>query len=139
MHWYFTELIFAQKQSKKRKMYFCETSVVLIRAESAQDAYDKSIAWGDDYLKSGASFEVELLGVARLDEIFDSRIGHGTEITGATFFRKEPWSRKKKLIPPKSKLQAFMFEENAQKPFGEVLKKARGKGFVDRCRSRCKI
>jgi hypothetical protein len=41
--WYLAEIIFAAPSSEKKKMCMCETSSVLIMAETANLAYEKSI------------------------------------------------------------------------------------------------
>jgi hypothetical protein len=132
MKWYLTNLLFTQKRISRRKIYFCETSVVLLRATCARDAYAKAIKWANDEAERPGLTEMPLLGVTRLEEILATRLEHGTEITGSVYFRREPWKNRRKLVPQPKRLQAFFSEDNAKVPCGKLITRLRGKAFVNR-------
>jgi hypothetical protein len=130
MKWYLARLLFAQKPRRGKSLAFCETCLVLLRAANARSAYDKATEWAKRELQHEGLTEMGLLGVTTLEELLATQLRDGTEITGSVFFKKDPWKHRKKLVPPIKRLQAFLFENNANVPCGKVITEVRGKSFV---------
>lgn len=128
--WYVAQLLFAQVPVKNRKMYMCETSTILIQAENASEAYDKTNLWGINHV-SESIYHIELVGITGLKDIEEETISDGTEIYGSLFVMKEIWKRKDIVIPAKDELSAFMLENNRNIPIEELLTEIKGKHYVN--------
>jgi hypothetical protein len=118
MKWYFVSLLFAQSQKKEKRFVMCETCNVLFRAESALEAYDKSVVWAKDYEKDS---NFHFVGVEHLVDVRSKKIVDGTEIDGSFFKIKDVWKRKKELIPNKYEINTIKCEVNPNTPIGELM------------------
>jgi|SRR4029453_9262503 hypothetical protein len=123
--WYFAEIVFAEPKAEGRRMYACETSEVLLRAGSANEAYSKAWSWAERRLQE-ATGQQQIVGVARLFPTLDEEISDGMELGGFILQKRDIWENREKLIPPKERLSAFLFESRANAPLGEVLSEVRG-------------
>lgn len=118
--WYLAEVITAEKPKKGRRVFVCESSNVLIEATSANRAYGEAMRWG---LKntSGPSCAMRLLGVLHLTWI-GTEIGHGTDLDGDIFRKKEVWRKRRGLIPRRKDLAAIRWEAERHTPLGRLLR-----------------
>src|SRR5215218_9627725 len=111
--WYVVHLMFAGPPDAEGKSVLCETSQVLIEAESALAACDRGEAWGREHEKQSG---MRLLGIEYLHKM-DEAPGDGVEVGGMYTEIDDPWGRRDELIPPRDKLIGVQWESDV--PIGE--------------------
>jgi hypothetical protein len=116
--WYLVEILFAEPKRANRRMYMCESCNVIFQSDSAEEAYDKALHWGQNYIVD-ESEKLQLLGVSDLTSIGEE-IGEGVEICGRYFQKLDVWDRIENLIPSHEKLSGIQWE-TSDKPIGELL------------------
>jgi hypothetical protein len=116
--WYLAEILFAEPKRANRRMYLCESCNVIFQSDSAEEAYEKALIWGQNYIADEPE-KLQLLGVAHLTSI-DEEIGEGVEICGRYFQKLDIWDRVENLIPAQEQLAAIQWE-TSDKPIGEMF------------------
>ena len=118
--WYLASILFAQPPKATAHPVLCETSQVLLEADSAGAAYDKARAWGERRRERIAGFD--LVGIQQLKPMLrDGPPQDGDEIDGRVYESDDLWSRVGELIPPREKLAAVFLEQNPGAQLGDVL------------------
>jgi hypothetical protein len=118
--WYLATVLFAQPPRPTAHPVLCETSQVLVEADSAGAAYDKAWAWGQRRREQVSGFD--LVGIQQLKRMLrDGPPQDGDEIDGRVYEADEVWSRVDELIPPREKLAAVFLEQNPGGHLGDVL------------------
>lgn len=117
--WYLAEILFAEPRQADRQTCQCEACNVVFDAPTAVDAYRKAVAWGFNYAEEPPA-AMQFLGVSHLTMIGD-QLGDGVEICGRFFESEDVWDRVAELVPPPEMLKAVAWEQNQDKPLGELL------------------
>jgi hypothetical protein len=115
--WYVVDMLFAQKPTSYRAKLKCEVCNVLFEAASALDACRKAQPWADEHSRDGGFF---LVGIQHVRSLLDPP-GDGVEIGGSFFDEIDPWGRKAELIPDLNEIPTIKFEQNPEKPVGELI------------------
>ena len=118
--WYLATLLFAQPPRPDGTPVVCETSVVLIEADSALAAHDKAQDWGERRRVHAPGFD--LVGIQHLKPLLlDRPPRDGDELDGRVFESEDAWQRVTELIPKKEELAAVYLEQNPGAKLGDVL------------------
>ena len=117
--WYLASLLFAQRARPVPSAVACETSQVLLEADTAVAAHEKAIAWADRHRQERPGFE--LVGVQQLRKLGEEPPRDGDEIDGRVWESDDVWSRAAELIPPRDSLAAVYLEENPEARLSDVL------------------
>jgi hypothetical protein len=127
--WYIADLVFAKPKLKNRRRYRCESSNVLIEAESAEEAYKKAQAWARRYEDEGTA-GMRFVGIEELRELVDSPVD-GAELGGRFFLAYDIWGQAGKRFPPKKKLSVFRFRHEGEKTLEEFLSPTQLRALLD--------
>ena len=117
--WYLAEILFAEPPASGPATYQCESSNVLLRADSAVEAYRRAIDWGLAYVAEPDA-TMRLLGVASLTTIGDE-LGDGTDLCGRLFQESDVWAGNGRLIPVPNELAAVRWEHGQDVPLDSLL------------------
>ena len=117
--WYIAAIIMTEPEKGSGKRYLCESCNVLLEAPSAQLAYEKAAAWGQD-AASDHMYGLTFLGIEVLHQIGEE-IGDGVDIIGSFFEKMNVWQRKDAIIPAREELAAIRLEASMDKKLGDVM------------------
>ncbi|MGI8544303.1 MAG: hypothetical protein ACR2MD_12635 [Aridibacter sp.] len=118
MKWYVVWFLFAQLPKEGKKFVMCESSQVLFRSKTANEAYDKALIWANEQEKDN---NFKFVGIEHMSDLLDEEIVDGTEIDGSFFKKKNIWEQRNEIIPDKNAIKAIMWEENQDTPVGELM------------------
>jgi hypothetical protein len=120
--WYVAELLFARPKQEDEANVACESSLVLLEAPTALEAYEKALRWAEEHENGeGRVFNFKFVGVQHLHSLDEEQPGDGSEIGGGFFESEDVWERRDELIPPRDEIPVIRFEAHPDSPIQDLL------------------
>jgi Domain of unknown function (DUF4288) len=120
--WYVADLLFARPKQENEVSATCETSLVLLEAPTAREAYAKALSWAERHEEEeGQLFSLQFVGVQHLYSLEEEQPGDGSEIGGGFYESEDVWERRDELIPQKEEIPVIRYEAHPDSPMQDLM------------------